>query len=332
MMRTRLQQTALRSAIVAATLVLLYGAIEGLVRVVLDNGMHFNLEMWKYARDIKQRSANPLIGHEHRPHARSFLMGAEVATNAEGHRDRDVPVARQPGVGRIVMVGDSFIEGWGVRADETISKRLEVLFDRGGTRVEVMNTGVGNYNTTMDVEAFLTRDAKYNPDVVVLNYVVNDAEPVPAYTSTSWLARHSEAAVFIEGAADSLRRIAQPAQQWDQYYLGLYDTPGWDASKAAIERLAVHCRTHQIVMVVVSWPELHDVRHYRLGRVTDLVRGVAGTEHVMFVDLLEAVKDQEPSTLWVTPPDPHPNGKANALFADHLYPVLRDVLKKIGAG
>ena len=324
---TRLQKAALGSITVVMTLVLLYGAIEGLVRVVLDTGLHFNLEMWKYARDIKQRSDNPLIGHEHRPHARSFLMGVDVATNAEGHRDRDIPVARQPGTARILMVGDSFTEGWGVRAEETISKRLEVMFARAGQQVEVMNTGVGNYNTTMEVEAFLTRDAKYSPDVVVLNYVVNDAEPVPAYASTSWLARHSEAAVFIEGAIDSLRRTAQPAQQWDQYYLGLYDTPGWDASKAAIERLAAYCRERHITLIVVGWPELHDVQHYRLGRITDLVRGVAGAEHVQFVDLLEAVKDQDASTLWVTPPDPHPNGKANGRFADYLFPVLRDAVK-----
>lgn len=327
MMHTRIRQALLRLVVVAATLALLLGVIEVLVRVVLDNGMHFNLEMWKYARDIKQRSADPLIGHEHRPHARSFLMGVEVVTNAEGHRDRDVPVERQPGVPRILMIGDSFIEGWGVRAEETISKRLEGLFEGAGRRVEVMNTGVGNYNTTMEVEAFLTRDAKYSPDVVVLNYVVNDAEPIPAYTSTSWLARHSEAAVFMEGAMDSLRRIAEPAQQWDQYYLGLFDTPGWEASKAAMERLAAYCRSRGITLLIVSWPELHDVRHYRLGRVTDLVRGVAEAEKVPFVDLLDAVKDQDASTLWVTPPDPHPNGKANGLFAAYLFPILRDALK-----
>src|SRR5882672_7924654 len=51
------------------TLVLVAGLFELGVRLFVDDGMNFNLEMWKYARDVKQRSANPLIGHEHRPFA-----------------------------------------------------------------------------------------------------------------------------------------------------------------------------------------------------------------------------------------------------------------------
>ena len=215
------------------------------MRLFVDNGMNFNIEMWKYARDIKQRSADPLIGHEHRGDAKSYLMGVDVATNAEGHRDREIPVERQPGVGRIVMLGNSFIEGWGVPFEDTISKRLEKLFDKAGEKVEVMNTGVGNYNTIMEVEAFLTRDAKFKPDMVVLNYTFNDAEPVPSYGSTGFLARNSEAAVFLVGGMDSLMRLFGEKQTWDKYYLGLYNTPGWDAAKAAIHKLADYCRAEQ---------------------------------------------------------------------------------------
>jgi len=328
MAQARFTKTILGTVTVLATLVLLYGAIEVLVRIGVDNGMQFNIEMWKYARDIKQRSANPLIGHEHRPHARSFLMGVDVLTNSEGHRDREFPVARQPGTDRVVMIGDSFIEGWGVKVEETISKRLEGLFEEAGQRVEVMNTGVGNYNSVMQVEAFLARDAKYAPDVVVLNYTFNDAEPIPTYGSTSWLARHSEATVFLMGAFDSLRRVARPVERWEQYYLGLYDTPGWAAARAALHKLAVYCREHDMQLMIVNWPELHDVRDYRLGAITERIKGVATEEQVPFVDLLEAVKDQDPATLWVTPPDPHPNGKANALYASYLFPTLRDVLRQ----
>ena len=116
------------------TLVVLAGLFELGVRLFVDNGMNFNLEMWKYARDVKQRSADPLIGHEHRPFAQAHLMGVDVATNSIGHRDHEYPVERQPGVPRIIMLGDSFIEGWGVPFDETITKRLERLFQDSGAR------------------------------------------------------------------------------------------------------------------------------------------------------------------------------------------------------
>ena len=42
--------------------------------------MHFDLEMWKYARELKQIAGDPALGHEHRPHTRARLMGVDVRT------------------------------------------------------------------------------------------------------------------------------------------------------------------------------------------------------------------------------------------------------------
>src|SRR6516162_9756442 len=128
LMKKRLLSLLGSLATLLVTLVVIAGLFELSVRLFVDNGMNFNLEMWKYARDVKQRSADPEIGHEHRPFAQAYLMGVDVKTNSMGHRDNEYPVDRQPGVPRIMMLGDSFIEGWGVPFDETITKRLERLF------------------------------------------------------------------------------------------------------------------------------------------------------------------------------------------------------------
>jgi len=183
----------------------------------------------------------------------------------------------------------------------------------------------------MEVEAFLTRDAKFKPDMVVLNYTFNDAEPVPNYGSTNFLARNSEAAVFLVGGMDSILRLFGEKKTWDKYYLGLYDTPGWDAVKAAIHKLADYCRANKIKLMIVNWPELHDVNNYRLQKITDLLHGIADAEKVPFVDLLNAVKGQEPSKLWVTAPDPHPNAYTNGLYATYLFPYLKEEMGKPGS-
>ena len=168
MKRNPLKEALLGLVTLVVTIVILYGAAEVAVRLFVDNGMNFNLEMWKYARDMKQRSADPLIGHEHRAIAQAHLMGVDVATNAIGHRDHEYPVERQPGVPRIIMLGDSFIEGWGVPFEDTITKRLE--------RCSGPAEGRGHEHrgrqlrTIQEVEGFLTRDAKFKPDIVVLNF------------------------------------------------------------------------------------------------------------------------------------------------------------------
>lgn len=303
---------------------------EVAVRLVADDGMQFDLEMWKYARDVKIVSDDPKIGHEHGANREAQLMGVKVETNSKGQRDREIPYERTPGVLRIAMVGDSLTEGWGVPFESTFSKRIERLYAKTGTTAEVVNLGVGNWNTAQEVQYFLTKGYKYNPDIVVLNYFVNDAEPTPAkYEELSWLLRRCYSCVFFKGRLDTLLRQITTRQNWADYYLGLYDggkSDSWLAAKAAIRQLADYCKKNNIKLLIAHLPELHDVQNYRFGAVTELVRQAANENNVPFVDLLPNLQYQASSDLWVTPPDPHPNAFANQLIATGLF----NALKKIG--
>src|SRR5262245_28639267 len=203
--------------------------------------MQFDLEMWKYARDIKQLAADPLIGHEHAPNRQARLMGVDFRTNSQGLRDREFSFDRVPGKLRIVMLGDSLTVGWGVRLEETFSKRIEQMYADVGIDAEVINLGVGNYNTVQEVQAFLTTGHRYQPDVIVLNYFVNDAELASPVGAPSALMRSCYACVFVAGRIDALMRQFFGRLDWTQYYLSLYGggaAPGWLDAKAAIGRLA----------------------------------------------------------------------------------------------
>jgi lysophospholipase L1-like esterase len=322
----KLRNAALSLCLLLVTLAGGYGLLTLGVHLFIDDGMQFNLEMWKYARDIKRLSSDPLIGHEHTPGTSSHLMGVDVTINSLGLRDHEISIARMPGTGRILMLGDSFTFGWGVPFDHTLGKRLERMFAGEGRSVEVINAGVGNYNTTMEVQYYLDHGYKFQSDLVVLNYIFNDAEPEPTYHDDGYLARNSELAVVFLGAMDNFLRRSGAESRWDKYYLGLYEKPGWDAAKAAIHRLAIAVRARGAKLIILNWPELHDVGNYRLQHVSDLVQAVADREGIPFIDLLPAVKDQQSSKLWVTAPDPHPNAYANLLFADYVYPKLKAFL------
>ena len=63
--------------------------MEVAVRTFFDDGKQFDLEMWKYALEVKGISADPLIGHNHRPNRHAFLMGVQFDTNSKGLRDRE---------------------------------------------------------------------------------------------------------------------------------------------------------------------------------------------------------------------------------------------------
>jgi lysophospholipase L1-like esterase len=309
---------------VIGTLVAAAIMIEIFVRVVIDDGMQFDLEMWKYARDVKQVAANPLIGHQHRPGSRAHLMGVDVAINSKGLRDREIPYQRTPGTLRILMLGDSFTEGWGVALEDTFAKRLERLYAARGTAAEVINAGVGNYNTVMEVNYFLDEGRKYNPDIIVLNFTFNDAEAVPPYPAENPLLRFCYACVYLAGRADTLLREASLRADWKSYYLGLYadDAPGWRDAKAALATLAASTRARRQKLLVASLPELHELIPYPLQAITDRAQTTARDVGADFVDVLPALQPVPPWQLWVSPTDPHPNARAHALIAETLFRKL----------
>jgi hypothetical protein len=62
-------------------------------------------------------------------------------TNSKGLRGEEIG-PKKPGVYRILVIGDSYVFGWGVDLDQTWVKRLEDLFRAAGRPVEVINGGM----------------------------------------------------------------------------------------------------------------------------------------------------------------------------------------------
>lgn len=300
-------------------------------RIVTNaDGMNFAVEMWKYARDIKRPSAVAAMGHEHTPHARAFLMGAQVEINALGLRDREFDVAKAAETYRVLILGDSVTFGWGVAQEKTFPKELERLLNErppaGRTTVEVINAGVGNYNTSQEVAYFAERGVALAPDLVILAFFLNDAEPTPR-PRAGWLARHSAFYVLLASSWDNTLRWAGNRQDYRDYYLGLYedDRPGWVECRRALRELSSLCRARNIDLRLALLPELHRLGpDYEFRPVHDKVRAAAAESGLPVYDLLNAPWSEPPEAYWVTPGDAHPNDKGHRVIAETLAAALRN--------
>lgn len=302
-------------------------SIEVFVRYGVDNGLDYDLEMWKYATRAKRIAADPQIGHEHIPGAKVYVMGTDVEINSKGLRDREFPYERPSGRTRILMLGDSITFGWGVTCEETSSKRLERLLKEQGFDVEVINTGIGNTNTEMQVAYFMTEGYKYNSDIVILNYFINDAEPRPAYHTIGFLQRYSYANTYLRGRIDVLLRMLSDRPDWKTYYRNLYRAGGhWAQASAAIDQLAKFSHDRRFQLMIVNYPELRELEPYPFVEVSALIRAAAERNELPYLDLLSSVQGQPPSSLWVTQADSHANGRANAFFAEAIAEWIRPFL------
>lgn len=313
--------------VAAVTIAIGLFALELFVRAAYSDGSNFDIEMWRYAKDLKQVSEIPGVGHEHRPNTAGTYMGVPVSINSMGLRDNEYTLEKPEGRVRVLMLGDSLTFGWGAPVEGTTSKVLERLLNsNSGTQYEVINTGVGNTNTAMQTAFFVHKGYKFQPDVVVLNYFINDAEETPV-KKENWLTRFSYAAVFLAGRLDILERTYFGKEDWQGYYRNLYrsDAPGWEAARKSFAELAAFCREHDMKLLLVHYPELHQLAEYPFQGVTEAASGLAAAEGVPFLDLLTTVQAEDPASLWVTPTDSHPNSKAAELFAPAIAARLREL-------
>jgi GDSL-like lipase/acylhydrolase family protein len=316
--------------ILVASILCLF-AVEGLTRLILDDGMLYELEMWKYAREVKVRDPRPDLGHRHRSKAEAQLMGVDMRTNPQGLRGPDIAEQATPGVARIAFVGDSTTLGWGVAEQDTFATRVIADLVKAGRKVDGFNLGVGNYNTLQELTLFREVGVPLKPDIIVLTYFINDAEPMPDYSDDSWLTRHSAAWVVLGYRLDSLFRQFGEAPDWKRYYRDLYrpKAPGWLQTQKALGDFAATARDIGAKIIVYHLPELRELRPYPFGDVTAKVQTVVEEDGMPFVDLLPTMENLDPPSLWVTVPDPHPNANAMAAVTRGMIPSLLPVLDEL---
>ena len=112
------------------------------------------------------------VSQAHRETDGSF----EVSTDENGLRYPIHPTTKPPDVTRIMAMGCSTTFGWGVDDAESYPARMEVLLQQEGyRRAEVINAGQPGYTSFQGLWLWKTVAHLYEPDVVLLGYVVQDA-------------------------------------------------------------------------------------------------------------------------------------------------------------
>jgi hypothetical protein len=267
----------------------------------------------------------------------------EHPTNSIGFRGPEFAPRKAEGVLRIAFVGDSFTFGEGVRFEDTCAERTAALVaERCGGPVESLNFGVGGYNTLLERLLLERRVLGFGPDVVVLGYVLNDAEP-PQYRRVPGGVARLERAELAKGTAEArppaggiwrlrLARLIWKTLQGRErtadtvaWYRANYapNEPGWLASRQALFEMADLCRRADVPFVVLCFPILVELDgDYPFTSIHAQVGRAARDVGAVFVDLLPALRGMDATALWVHPTDQHPNEVVHGLAAERLTEAL----------
>ena len=261
-------------------------------------------------------------------------MSLTIRLNNHGHRGPDFQVPKALDVFRVLVLGDSFTLGEGVRLEHTFVHRLQDLVrNRVSAKIEILNIGVSAWSTSTEAIYLEERALDFEPDLVLLVFVPNDANyaakldlfedyrdrfEAPTMLRKSYLAsfvymtinREIAGRKYIENKAIAAVSIKSARRKWKTTL----------ESVVKIQSLATAVGSKFAVAMFPFMYELSD--DYPLWRLHDLVENVSLENQIPYLDLLESFKGEDYVDLWVHPSDQHPNHRAHEIAAEALADFL----------
>ncbi len=122
---------------------------------------------------------DPILDFRLVPGSEWVYNGIPYRINAHGWRDHGHEYEKPDSTVRLVILGDSVLNGHGVKMEEVWAKQLEYRLNEGGgtPHFEVIMLAIGALNTKQEAHLLEVEGMKYDPDLILVGYVLNDPEP-----------------------------------------------------------------------------------------------------------------------------------------------------------
>jgi hypothetical protein len=255
--------------------------------------------------------------------------------NSAHYRDIEHTKAKPRGVHRAVFVGDSFTYGAGVLFEDTYGQRIarNLTADRGEPW-EAVVLAIPGIATPKEAEIVKREAFSYEPDLLFLGFVLNDAE-TPGVgeqkRADDWLEKmtaESDRPPFWRKSA-LLRLVADRIHATRENrarianYLAAYrdDSPGYQAVVKGLTEIAAAAHEHQVPLVIAVFPLFGNPldQTYPFESIHHKLEALCRPLGVLYVDLLPYYRGVDWKLLVVEGgADEHPNEVAHRIAAEAL--------------
>jgi lysophospholipase L1-like esterase len=269
--------------------------------------------------------------------------------NVLGIRSTHETLRKPNGTFRVVVLGDSFTWGDKIASSDSVwPAQLEARLREKAPEqaIEVVNLGEKGFTTVNEAEMLRRLGWQFAPDVVVVQFYLNDILPggpdfERGYSGwifpRAWvlpsryrggLAGRSALLYQVESVLTGLRHgdRTRQAATWTEVYQRR--GPEWQALDGALQEMGAAASRAGVPIVMVLFPDfipgMAEMEELPFQAIHDQVTLAAQAAGFTVLDLTPHFMQEEPEMRrwWVTPYDAHPNARAAALaarvLAEHL--------------
>lgn len=272
-------------------------------------------------------------------------FAVERRYNSLRFRGPEIP-PRRAGVTRVVVIGDSFTEGMGVREEDAYPRVLARLLIQD--RIEVLNCGRRGYDFPALFDLF--EDALHlDPDIVIYGMVLNDPHRSPALDAfdkslDDWIMNRDRMAPGAAPPAPALLeprlvsfvrdrlhtwRLGRETTRWYHDLYGEANLDGWRQTQEFLREMNRQVAARGGRFMIAIWPLFVDLEgKYPFEDIEGLITQFSLQAGLRTEVLRPTFKGRATESLWVHPVDHHPNQLAHLLVAERLAPVVRGLVSR----
>lgn len=294
--------------------------IEVILRVINSDMNNYDIEMWRYAKELKVKDS--LLGHRHLNNKSSVLQGVEVKLNSKGMRSDEFNKDDK----KILFLGSSISLGWGIKNKDSYPQKIQRQLTLDSLEFKVLNASIGNYNTYRYVNNFLLNLDDLNPELIVVNYFINDAEALPI-GSSNWFVQNSQ---LVATLSITIKKVfSKSGIDLKSYYLDLYkeDNTSFLEMKNSLIKLSEYSKSTNIPVLMTVIPDIHFLEYYPFNSIHEKMKSISKELGFIHHDLLPSLEGISFNDLEIIKGDSHPNELGHSKISSSLYPEIIKILK-----
>ena len=214
-----------------------------------------------------------------------------------------------------------------------LQKNLDEKYGEGS--YEVIILAKPGYSTLDELRVLKEIGLKFDPDIVILGYYLNDAEGpnsrigfenlffhhyIVPYELGRWLYSHSFAYYTFESRFKNIHKnLGWERGKGEKYIENLYDqkNPFFKVHRKILASYFKHLEDK--TKIVINIPLLTKSEEYPFNFVTTYVKEISENNGAHFVDLLPIFNNYEPSELKVSSFDNHLNELGHKLVSEMIF-------------
>ena len=316
--------------LLALSLLFSFVVCEGILRLLGYRGSPQSLIRNVYFVD------DPILDWRRLPNSEYTEGPIDYKYNTFGFRDIDHTFLTPAHKQRIVVLGDSITEGYGVEWRSVFAPYIQ---SRLGDGFEVINIAASGLNTPQEIHLFSQTGLQCRPELLVLNFVLNDCDFYSNFKSGQKYAALKDSRIDLIGLSvdPGVKRVLKSSAFLYFVKQNLEDLIGrfrgipktdyyseiWEKQEnrkkitTGFDQLAALQKENGFDVLVIIWPLLTSYDTYRFQSIHQWVKDQAQKRDFSTIDLLAKFSSFPYRKLQITSEDStHPNALGHEIAAE----------------